>query len=125
MVSFPISIPNSSLLLKLFNIVADAAGHSKTIYPFQLHTGLFIFLSFAVSGRALELYRSKVADILKDLRTKRENNKQSSSSCDAQSTNITSTGNHATSTSNLATSTGNLATSTGNQDTRQIEDTSL
>jgi len=81
-----------------------------------ISTGLFIFLSFAVSGRALELYKSKTADILKNLRTKRDKNKQGVSPCDAQSTNITSSGN-------LATPTGNIALSTGNQDTRQIEDT--
>jgi len=112
----------------ILGIAANLKALSFLWYPYVVLNslqGLFIFLSFAVSGRALELYKSKVADILKDLRTKRENNKQSSSTCDAQSTNITSTGNHATSTSNLATSTGNLATSTGNQDTRQIEDTSL
>jgi len=90
----------------ILGIAANLQPLSFLWYPYVVLNslqGLFIFLSFAVSGRALELYRSKVADILKKLRTKRENNKQSGSGCNAQSAN----------------------TSSGNQGARQSQDTSL
>lgn len=53
-------------------------------------TGLFIFLSFAVSGRALELYRSKLNGMLRNLTAKTKENKRNDSDGTEQSTCNTS-----------------------------------
>ena len=82
---------SSIKIANLYNMVSldrEVIHHFVFIIIYLFHAfsaGFFIFLSFAVSGRALELYKSKLTAILKNLTTKRVI-KGNSSNCSAQST---------------------------------------
>ncbi|XP_078373665.1 uncharacterized protein LOC144657232 isoform X1 [Oculina patagonica] len=81
----------------ILGIAANVKALSFLWYPFVVLNslqGMFIFLSFAVSGRALELYRSKITDILMNLTAETEENKPTSSNCTVQSTCNTSAGDY-------------------------------
>lgn len=63
-------------------------------YSFLLYTGLFIFFSFALSGRALELYRIKFTDMQRYLSAGKDANSarngvQSTSDIDSPDTQDT------------------------------------
>lgn len=54
---------------------------SRILVYYSFSTGLFIFLSFAASGKALELYKSKLAGIQRSRATQNEVNAQRNYNC--------------------------------------------
>ncbi len=78
----------SQYLLRYIIIIIALLHLSHFSFSF-FHTGFFIFLSFALSRRVLELYRSKLTGILRHLTIKKE--ADSSRQCSMQSTCNTDT----------------------------------
>ncbi|KAL9971178.1 hypothetical protein ACROYT_G023670 [Oculina patagonica] len=75
----------------ILGIAANLKALSFLWYPYVVLNslqGLFIFLSFAVSGRALELYKSKLTGFQMNLTSRRERTCTIADSCDIQDTSL-------------------------------------
>ena len=77
-------------MISIISLSLDHAWTSQSINAmlnkgsFLFSTGLFIFLCFAASGKALDLYRSKLPGIIRDC-TRNEDSEGLSHNCDEQS----------------------------------------
>ena len=68
------STPATSGVRVFINGVSHGLLCQSNNYSFLLYTGLFIFLSFALSGKALELYRAKFTNIWRYLTAEKNAN---------------------------------------------------
>lgn len=63
-------------------------SNSRIWVYYSFSVGLFIFLSFAASGKALELYKSKLHGILRNCKTTNEGNNRRNYNCNQTDGNV-------------------------------------